>query len=121
MLASISRVSHAYANGVLDYLQIEVNVLDLDAVNALIDTATFQSICTFYNLRKINFQSERDVQLDDTTLLQMAKAWLLLEELVIYGPLESTWGDFSHHIAANAFVSLLQHYPHLTSTGVLVN
>jgi len=37
------------------------------------------------NLRKLNFQSERDVQLDDTTLLEMAKAWRLLEKLVIYG------------------------------------
>jgi len=88
LLVSISRVSNAYASGVLNHLQIEVNVLYLDAVNTSIDAETFQYICTFYNLRKLDFQSERDVQLDDTTLLQMAKAWLLLEELVIYGPLE---------------------------------
>jgi len=68
LLPSISRVSNAYANGVLGHLQIEVNVLDLDAVNPSIDAATFQSICTFYNLRKLNFQSEPGVQLDDTAL-----------------------------------------------------
>jgi hypothetical protein len=39
LLASISRVSNAYANGVLEHLQIDVNDLDLDAVNTSIDAA----------------------------------------------------------------------------------
>jgi hypothetical protein len=58
------------------------------------------------------------VQLDDTTLVQMARAWPLLEVLIIHER-AGMWAD--HNITPNAFVSLLQHCPRLAAVTIAMN
>ncbi|KAG2156604.1 uncharacterized protein EDB93DRAFT_1221751 [Suillus bovinus] len=80
-----------------------------------IEIASFQPLSVFRNLRKLSFQTEYYLQLDDTALLQMVKAWPLLEEL------HFEKSRIRHHITSNTFVSLLQHCPCLVSVGIAVN
>ncbi|KAG1876404.1 hypothetical protein F4604DRAFT_1761401 [Suillus subluteus] len=54
--------------------------------------------------------------MDDAALLEMGKAWPLLEELYI-----TRYCDSGYQVTPNAFVSLLQHCPHLVSIAVTVD
>ncbi|KAJ8592392.1 hypothetical protein M405DRAFT_51924, partial [Rhizopogon salebrosus TDB-379] len=114
--ASISRIPDACAHNALEYLQVEVNEGGFGAIS--ISAATFEPLCAFRNLRRLNFESIYNVQLDDTTLVQMARAWPLLEVLIIHGLL-GRWTD--HNITPNALVSLLQHCPRLASIAIVMN
>ncbi|OAX38269.1 hypothetical protein K503DRAFT_866266 [Rhizopogon vinicolor AM-OR11-026] len=115
--ASISRISNACTYNALKHLRIIVDGMDGDS-NTSVSAAVFQPLYAFRNLRELNFKVEYDVQLDDATLLQMAKAWPLLEELVIRGEYSAST---PHNITPNAFVSLLQHCPRLTSIGIALD
>ncbi|OAX38266.1 hypothetical protein K503DRAFT_691844, partial [Rhizopogon vinicolor AM-OR11-026] len=120
--ASISRISNACAHSALEHLQILVFYLNHDSeLDASISAATFQPLRAFHNLRKLDFQSDYDVQLDDIALLQMAKAWPLLEELAIHGQFSAAWGDHPRLITPDGFVSLLKHCPRLTSVAIVIN
>ncbi|OAX42308.1 hypothetical protein K503DRAFT_863139 [Rhizopogon vinicolor AM-OR11-026] len=114
--ALISRISNACAYNALERLRI-VNNIDAES-DTSIRAAVFQPLCAFCNLRELYFGVENDVQLDDATLLQMAKAWPLLEELVIRGKYSAS---SPHNVTLNAFVSLLQHCPCLTSIGITLD
>ncbi|KAG2356091.1 hypothetical protein BDR07DRAFT_1464220 [Suillus spraguei] len=80
--------------------------------------ATFQPLFTFRDLRKFNFTTyyRCDVRMDDADLVEMAKAWPLLEDLAIPG-----WPKASHEVTPHAFVSLLWHCPRLVSVAVPVD
>ncbi|KAG2028770.1 hypothetical protein BDR03DRAFT_545777 [Suillus americanus] len=54
--------------------------------------------------------------MDDTSLLQMAKAWPLLEELSIIG-----YSNSNHQVTPHSFVLLLWHCPCLVSVAVSIN
>ncbi|OJA19193.1 hypothetical protein AZE42_10781, partial [Rhizopogon vesiculosus] len=106
----------------LEHLQILVFYLNADSeLDASISAATFKPLCAFHNLRKLDFQSDYDVELDDVALLQMAKAWPLLEELAIHGQFNTAWGNYPRLITPDAFVSLLKHCPRLTSVAIIIN
>ncbi|KAJ8592381.1 hypothetical protein M405DRAFT_931524 [Rhizopogon salebrosus TDB-379] len=115
---SISRIRDACAHSALEHLQVEVNEIEADFGANSISAATFGPLCAFWNLRSLDFESLYDVQLDDTTLIQMAKAWPLLEVLLIHGKI-GQWAD--HNITPNALVSLLQHCPRLVSVTIGMN
>ncbi|OAX38265.1 hypothetical protein K503DRAFT_173139 [Rhizopogon vinicolor AM-OR11-026] len=118
LTASISRISNACAHSALEHLQILVFFVDTVTP---ISAATFQPLCAFHNLRKLDFQSDYDAHLDHVTLLQMAKAWPLLEELAIHGQHNSLWGDYPRLITPDGFVSLLKHCPRLISVAIVIN
>ncbi|OJA11513.1 hypothetical protein AZE42_06618 [Rhizopogon vesiculosus] len=116
LLASISRISNACAYSALERLRI-VNNIDAGS-DTSIRAAVFQPLCAFRNLRELYFGVENDVQLDDATLSQMAKAWPLLEELAIRGKYSVS---SPHNVTLNAFVSLLQYCPCLTSIYITLD
>jgi len=117
--ASISRISNACAHSALERFRILVK--DSGATpDTSISAAVFQPLCTFRNLRQLVFEVQFDVRFDDTTLLQMAKAWPLLEELVIRGEYSPSSSN-NINITTNSLVSLLQHCPRLTSIGIVVD
>jgi hypothetical protein len=117
--ASISRISNACAHSALERFQILVE--DSGATpDTSISAAVFQPLCTFRNLRQLDFDVRFDVQFDDTTFLQMAKAWPLLEVLGIRGEYSPSSAN-NINITTNSFVSLLQHCPRLTSIGIAVD
>ncbi|OAX42307.1 hypothetical protein K503DRAFT_863138 [Rhizopogon vinicolor AM-OR11-026] len=115
---SISCMSNACTYSALKHLRIIVDSMD-GGSDISISAAVFQPLCAFRNLRKFELEVEGDVQLDDTTLLQLAKAWPLLEELVIRGGYEGL--SSSQGTTSDAFVSLLQHCPRLTSIGITLD
>ncbi|KAG1880029.1 hypothetical protein F4604DRAFT_1902717 [Suillus subluteus] len=80
--------------------------------------AVFKPLFAFHNLCKLNFEAYHRcvMRWDDSVLLQMAKAWPLLEELHF-----NKFGHSSHGVTPNAFISLLQHCPRLVSVAVLMN
>jgi hypothetical protein len=92
--------------------------MDTDVSATSISAATLKPLCAFRNLRSLDFESHYGVQLDDTTLVQMARAWPLLEVLIIHGLL-GQWADYT--ITPNALVSLLQHCPRLVSIAIVMN
>ncbi|OAX30628.1 hypothetical protein K503DRAFT_705014, partial [Rhizopogon vinicolor AM-OR11-026] len=110
-MALISRLSNVCAHSTLEHLRISIEDI---VVDTSISAATFEPLYAFRNLRKLDFSSEYDVELDDAILLQMAKTWPLLEMLRITG-------KYTHAITVNSFVSLLQHCPHLTSVGITID
>jgi len=114
LLDSMRHISNACAPSTLEHLHVCVTEVKVDSATS-IDASAFQLFYTFHNLRKFNFHSGFRMQLDDTTLLQMAKAWPLLEVFAIHT---------EHHravITANALAVLLQHCPHLTSVSIEVD
>ena len=110
--ASMAHIYSACAHGALEELRVYV----VGDISTSIDAAAFQPFCAFPNLRKFYFHSPT-VQLGDTTLLQMAKAWPHLQDLVIHRKNIPASGN----ITVNAFVSLLQHCPHLTSVVIAID
>ncbi|KAJ8592390.1 hypothetical protein M405DRAFT_879954 [Rhizopogon salebrosus TDB-379] len=116
--ASISRIPDACVHSALEHLRVEVNEMEADFGMTSISPATFEPLCVFRNLRRLDFESIYDVQLDDTTLLQMARAWTLLEVLMIHGKLRQL---ADYNITPNALVSLLQHCPRLVSVAIGIN
>jgi hypothetical protein len=115
---SISRIPDACAHSALEHLRVEVNEMEADFGMNSISAATFEPLCAFRNLRSLDFESVYDMQLDDTTLIQMARAWPLLEVLMIHGQL-GQWAG--HNITPDALVSLLQHCPRLVSVTIRMN
>ncbi|OAX30957.1 hypothetical protein K503DRAFT_870818 [Rhizopogon vinicolor AM-OR11-026] len=111
LMALISRLSKVRAHSALEHLQVGI---DSVMVGTSISAATFEPLYAFRNLRKLDFSSGYDVELDDAILLQMTKTWPLLE-------IFSITGKYTHAVTANAFVSLLQHCPRLTSVGITVD
>ncbi|KAG0702018.1 hypothetical protein DFH29DRAFT_923403 [Suillus ampliporus] len=110
--ALISRISNGCAHSSLQ--QVRLSIADEPAVdNASIGAAAFQPLFAFRNLRKLDFDADRYciVRMNDAVLLQMAKAWPLLEE----------YTNSSHQVAPNAFVSLLYHCPCLVSVAVTLD
>ncbi|KAG2038350.1 hypothetical protein BDR03DRAFT_918573 [Suillus americanus] len=85
--------------------------------NASIEAAAFQPLFAFRNLRKLDFEPGAfcTVQMDDASLLQMAKAWPYLEELCL-----SKHGS-RYKVTPHAFVLLLRHCPRLHSVAVPIN
>ncbi|KAJ8593720.1 hypothetical protein M405DRAFT_921688 [Rhizopogon salebrosus TDB-379] len=93
--------------------------IDADTQNLLRRPAFFfQPIYALRNLRKLHFEVEHGVQLHDATLMQMGKAWPLLERLAIIA--ESSTSSL-HHITPNGLVSLLQHCPRLSSIHIAMD
>jgi hypothetical protein len=115
--ASISRISNACAHSALERLRFIVEDSGADP-DTSVSAAVFQPMCTFRNLRSLKFDVQFNVRLDDATVLQMAKAWPLLEELGICGEYNPS---SSSNITTNSLVSLLQHCPRLTSIGIAVD
>ncbi|KAJ8588320.1 hypothetical protein M405DRAFT_261022 [Rhizopogon salebrosus TDB-379] len=116
---SISHLPNACAHSALENLCVSIDSQPGDDLIIPISTAVFESLCAFRNLRKFNFSFEyNNVELDDATLLQMAKAWPLLEVLKIIGVF---YTPNPHNITAHGLVSLLQHCPRLTSISIVVN
>jgi len=115
--ASISRISNACAHSALERLRILVQDSGADP-DTSISAAVFQPLYTFRNLRELDFDVRFDMRLDYATLLQMAKAWPLLEELLIRGEYSPS---SSNGITTNTLISLLQHCPRLTSIDIAVD
>jgi len=115
--ASIFRLSNACACSSLEKLLLSIT--DRSAGDdTSVSAATFRSPFAFHNLRKLDIEVNYVVPLDDAVLLQMATAWPLMEELHI----NEHYCHTSHHdVTPNAFVSLLQHCPHLISVGITIN
>jgi hypothetical protein len=112
----ISRLSNACAHDLLQ--QVRFTVTGLPAfLEVSIKAAAFQPLFAFRNLRKLDFQPDSycTVQMDDASLLQMAKAWPYLEELYI------SKSRSRYRVTLHAFVSLLWHCPHLRSVAVPVD
>lgn len=110
----ISRLPNVCANSSLQQVQFSIADWSLDHGNTIRITS-FQPLTAFRNLRKLSFELDPCLQLDDATLLQMVKAWPLLEEL------HFNKTRMRHHITSDTFVSLLQHCPCLVSIGIAVN
>jgi len=124
----MTHICNACSHSVLEHLHVRVTSTDDDDddddddgdddddFSILTNAAAFQPLYAFNNLRKLDILTNYDVQLDDITLFQMAKAWPLLEEFAIIG---------GHHqstrITANALAVLLQHCPHLNMVSVEVD
>jgi hypothetical protein len=114
----ISHLSNACAHSALENLCVSIDSQSDVHLITPISTAVFEHLCAFRNLRKLSFKSEcGNVQLNDATLLQMAKAWPLLEVLNIIG----VYYIPNLCITAHCLVSLLQHCPRLTSISIVVN
>ncbi|KAG1844507.1 hypothetical protein DFJ58DRAFT_706466 [Suillus subalutaceus] len=112
--ASISRVSDTCAHNSLEQIQIFITDRLTDHKTS-IRLAVFKPLFAF---RKLDFEAYHHyvVRWDDSVLLQMARAWPLLEELHFI-----KHGHSSHGITPNAFISLLQHCPRLVSVAVIMN
>ncbi|KAG1729246.1 hypothetical protein EDB19DRAFT_1881820 [Suillus lakei] len=111
---SISRLSNACAHSSLQ--QVQLNIADWSFnIFDPIGTAPFQPLYAFRNFRKLDFEVDLELQLDEVALLQMAMAWPHLEELY----LNKT--HLSQDVTPHAFVSLLQHCPRLVSVGIAVD
>jgi hypothetical protein len=112
--ASISRISNACAHSALERLEILDDDCGLN-FDASVSAAAFQPIYAFRNLRMFHFEVEPDVSLHDGTLMQMAEAWPLLEDLAILGALSIS----NHqHVTPNGLVSLLRRCPRLSSIQI---
>jgi hypothetical protein len=113
--ASMSRISNACAHSALKRLRIMDH--GANRLDASTSATVFQPIYAFRNLRQFYFKIE-DVQLHDATIMRMAEAWPLLEDLAILG-------EFSisspHYITPNGLVSLLKHCPRLSSIRIVVD
>ncbi|KAG2134819.1 hypothetical protein DEU56DRAFT_808797 [Suillus clintonianus] len=109
---SISRLSNACVHSSLQQVQLHINDRSdsFDAIGA----APFQPLYAMRNLRKLDFEVNLQVHLDEASLLQMAMAWPLLEELYFNR-------DESDDVTPHAFVLLLQHCPCLVSVGIAVD
>ncbi|KAG1814633.1 uncharacterized protein BJ212DRAFT_343004 [Suillus subaureus] len=115
--ALISCVPDACAHNSLE--QIRLFIADRSADHKTsIRIAVFKPLFAFHHLRKLNFEAYQHyvVRWDDSVLLQMARAWPLLEELHL-----NKYGHSSHGVAPNAFISLLQHCPRLVSVAIIMN
>ncbi|KAG1885522.1 hypothetical protein F4604DRAFT_1572914 [Suillus subluteus] len=110
----ISRLPNVCAHSSLQQVQFSVADWSTD-INNTIEIASFQPLSVFRNLRKLGFEIDPYLQLDDAALLQMVKAWPLLEEL------HFNKSRMRHHVTSNTFVSLLQHCPYLVSVGIAVD
>ncbi|KAG1781197.1 hypothetical protein EV702DRAFT_1193380 [Suillus placidus] len=115
--ALISRVSNTCAHNSLEQIQLHITDPPTDHKTS-IRLAVFKPLSAFRNLRKLDFEANHHyvVRWDDSALLQMAKAWPLLEELHL-----NKYGHSSHGVTPNAFVSLLQHCPRLVSVAIIMN
>jgi len=115
--ASMSCISNACVHSALEHLR--VHVLEHGYSGTSFSAAVIQPFCAFRNLRKFDFCTDydMDLDLDGTTFLQMVKAWPLLEELTIH--IKSYMNE--HYITANSFVALLQQCPRLTSVVISVD
>ena len=113
--ASMSCISNACVHSTLEHLR--VHVLEGDYSGTSISAAVIQPFCVFRNLRKFDFCSSYDMDLDDATFLQVAKAWPLLEELTIHVECHMN----QQYITASSFVVLLQQCPRLTSVVISVD
>ncbi|KAG0700846.1 hypothetical protein DFH29DRAFT_929970, partial [Suillus ampliporus] len=82
--ALISRLSNGCSHSSLQQVQLSITDRRADH-DASIGAAAFQPLFAFRNLRKLDFKADSYciVEMDDAALLQMAKAWPLLEELYI--------------------------------------
>jgi len=114
LLASMSCISNACVHNALELLKVRV---EDENSNTITSAAVIQPFCAFRNLREFVFASDYDMDLDDATFLQMAKAWPLLEELTIHVECRL----HQRYITANSFVVLLQQCPRLTSVVISVD
>ncbi|KAG2155543.1 hypothetical protein DEU56DRAFT_313499 [Suillus clintonianus] len=112
--ALISRLPDVCGHSSLQHVQLSIADWSLDHNNT-IGVAVFQPLSAFRNLRKLGFEMDPRLELDDDALLELAKAWPLLEEL------HFNKSRMTHHVSSNTFVSLLQHCPCLVSVGIAVN
>lgn len=115
--ASISHIADGCAHSSLEQLRFCITNRPADR-DALIEAEAFRPLFAFHNLRKLDFKADEHciVRMDDTALLEMARAWPLLEELYI-----NRYCHSSHQVTPDAFVSLLQHCPRLVSIAVTVD
>ncbi|KAG1846072.1 hypothetical protein DFJ58DRAFT_893225 [Suillus subalutaceus] len=115
--ASISYIANGCALSSLQQVQFNITNQPVDR-DALIEAEAFRPLFAFHNLRKLDFKADEHciVRMDDAALLEMGKAWPLLEELYI-----TRYCDSGYQVTPNAFVSLLQHCPHLVSIAVTVD
>ncbi|KAG2036393.1 hypothetical protein BDR03DRAFT_959938 [Suillus americanus] len=115
--ASISRISDSCAHNSLEQIRLFITDRPTDNKTS-IRLAVFKPLFAFHNLRKLDFEAYHHyvVRWDDSVLLQMAKAWPLLEELHFI-----KHGHSSHGVTPNTFISLLQHCPRLVSVAVIMN
>ncbi|KAG2109936.1 uncharacterized protein F5147DRAFT_772785 [Suillus discolor] len=111
----ISRISNACAYNSLQQVQLIITARPPD-LETSIEAASFQPLLAFRNLREFCFVVGCVVRMDDAALLQMAKAWPLLEDLSITG-----YPHSSHQVTPHAFVLLLRHCPHLVSVAIPVD
>ncbi|KAG2030580.1 hypothetical protein BDR03DRAFT_178423 [Suillus americanus] len=124
--ASISRLSNGCAQGSLEQVELYINDLPEGCATPIrtadritsIKIAVFRPLFAFRNLRKLDFRAFDNYVLrwDDADLLQMAKAWPLLEVLHL-----NQYDHSSRGITPSAFILLLQHCPSLVSVAVIVN
>ncbi|KAG2356080.1 hypothetical protein BDR07DRAFT_1613305 [Suillus spraguei] len=115
--ALISRLCNSCADNSLQQVQLSITDQHAREISS-IEAATFQPLFTFRDLRKFNFTTyyRCDVRMDDADLVEMAKAWPLLEDLAIPGCPKT-----DHEVTPHAFVSLLWHCPRLVSVAVPVD
>ncbi|KAG2069539.1 hypothetical protein BDR04DRAFT_1101412 [Suillus decipiens] len=99
--------------------RVQLSITDRPAIHNLsIESGAFRPLFAFRDLRKFNFMMDSRcvVRMDDADLVEMAKAWPLLEELVIPG-----YSQAGHQVTPHAFVSLLWHCPRLVSVAAPVD
>jgi hypothetical protein len=113
----ISRLSNACADNSLQEVQLSITGQPTNR-DTSIEAAAFQPLLAFRNIRKFHFAVDGHcvVRMDDATLLQLAKAWPLLEDLSITG-----YSRSSHQITPHAFVLLLWHCQRLVSLAIPVD
>ncbi|KAG2085475.1 hypothetical protein BD769DRAFT_1618516 [Suillus cothurnatus] len=113
----ISRVTDTCAHNSLEQIGLLVNPQSAGH-NTSIRLAMFKPLFAFHNLRKLDLGTSHHyaVRWDDSVLLQMAKAWPLLEELHL-----NEYNHSSRGVTPNAFISLLQRCPRLVSVTVIMN
>ncbi|KAG2069537.1 hypothetical protein BDR04DRAFT_1101411 [Suillus decipiens] len=115
--ALISRLCNLCADNSLQ--RVQLSITDWPAIhNTSIESGAFRPLFAFRDLRKFNFMMDSRcvVRMDDADLVEMAKAWPLLEELLIPG-----YSQAGHQVTPHAFVSLLWHCPRLVSVAVPVD
>ncbi|KAG2069548.1 hypothetical protein BDR04DRAFT_1156577 [Suillus decipiens] len=115
--ALISRLCNLCADNLLQ--QVQLSITDRPAnINTSIEAASFQPLFAFRDLRKFNFTMYGHcvTRMDDAALLEMAKAWPLLEDLAIPG-----YPGLGHQVSPHAFVSLLSHCPRLVSVAIPID
>ncbi|KAG2144471.1 hypothetical protein DEU56DRAFT_789738 [Suillus clintonianus] len=112
----ISRLSNACAHDSLKFVRFCINHQFIDHITA-IRIAVLRPLLAFRNLRRLDFTAyDYNLRWDDAILLQMAKAWPLLQVLNLNQGQHSSRG-----VTPSAFISLLQHCPCLVSVAVIVN